>query len=106
VTMKRGEVWWANLPLPAGKRPVLLLSRNAAYAVRSLITIAPITRTARGIPAEVSLGPADGLPRPCEVNCDSIATIPKALLVERISALGPTKLTAVTTAIRFALSLS
>lgn len=104
--MKRGEVWWANLPPPAGRRPVLLLSRNAAYAVRSLITIAPITRTARGILAEVPLGPADGLPRPCVANCDSIATIPKALLVERIAVLGPTKLAAVNAAIRFALFLS
>lgn len=104
--MKRGEVWWANLPPPTGRRPVLLLSRDAAYAVRSLITIAPITRTVRGIPAEVPLGLPDGLPRPCVVNCDSIATISKALLVERIAALGPTKLAAVNAAIRFTLSLS
>jgi mRNA interferase MazF len=103
--MKRGEVWWANLPPPAGKRPVLLLSRNAAYAVRALITIAPITRTVRGIPAEVPLGPADGLPQSCVANCDSIATIPKALLVERITALGPTKLAAVNAATRFALAV-
>jgi mRNA interferase MazF len=66
--VRRGEVWWANLPSPAGRRPVLLLSRNAAYAVRSLVTIAPITRTVRGIPAEVPLRPADGLPQPCVVN--------------------------------------
>jgi mRNA-degrading endonuclease toxin of MazEF toxin-antitoxin module len=26
--MRRGEVWWADLPAPAGKRPVVLLSRN------------------------------------------------------------------------------
>jgi mRNA interferase MazF len=103
--MKRGEVWWADLPPPAGRRPLLLLSRNAAYAVRALITVAPITRTARAIPAEVVLGPADGLPQLCVVNCDSIATIPKALLVERITALGPTKLAAVNAAIRFALAI-
>ena len=103
VTMKRGEVWWANLPPPAGKRPVLLLSRNAAYAVRSLVTVAPTARTVRNIPAEVPLGPADGLPQPCVVNCDSIVTISKALLAERITVLGPVKLAAVNAAIRFAL---
>ncbi|MFI5340883.1 MAG: type II toxin-antitoxin system PemK/MazF family toxin [Candidatus Methylomirabilales bacterium] len=103
--MKRGEVWWASLPPPAGRRPVLLLSRNSAYAVRSLITIAPSTRTVRDIPVEVPLGPADGLPRPCVVNCDSIATISKAMLTERITLLGPAKLAAVNAAIRFALSL-
>ena len=39
--MRRGEVWWADLPPPAGRRPVLLLSRNEAYAVRQLVTVAP-----------------------------------------------------------------
>lgn len=39
------------------------------------------------------------------VNCDSIGTIPKTLLVERIAALGPTRLTAVNAAIRFALAI-
>jgi len=104
--VRRGEVWWANLPAPAGRRPVLLLSRNAAYAVRSLVTIAPITRTIRGIPAEVPLGLAEGLPHPCVVNCDSITTIPKDLLSERIVLLRPAKLAAVSAAIRFALSIS
>ena len=103
--MKRGEVWWASLPAPAGRRPVLLLSRNAAYAVRSLVTVAPITRTVRGISTEVPLGPADGLPQPCVVNCDSITTIPKDLLGERIVLVEPTKLAAVNAAIRFALSI-
>ena len=103
--MRRGEVWWADLAQPAGRRPVLLLSRNSAYAVRSLIAIAPIARTVRDIPVEVPLGAADGLPRPCVVNCDSIATIPKVLLTERITVLGPAKLAAVNAAIRFALSI-
>ena len=39
--MKRGEVWWANLPKPVGRRPVVLLSRNAAYPVRASVTVAP-----------------------------------------------------------------
>ena len=33
--MKRGEIWWADLPPPVGRRPVLLLSRDRAYVVRS-----------------------------------------------------------------------
>jgi mRNA interferase MazF len=103
--MKRGETWWANLPPPAGRRPVLLLSRNAVYTVRSLIPIAPVTRSVRGIPAEVPPGPADGLPQPRVADCDSIVTIPKVLLVERIAALGLGRLTAVNAAIRFPLAI-
>jgi len=41
--MRRGEIWWAELPAPGGRRPVLLLSRNEAYVVRQLVTVAPIT---------------------------------------------------------------
>jgi hypothetical protein len=43
--MRRGEVWWAQLPSPAGRRPVVLLSRDTAYRVRSAVTVAPVTRT-------------------------------------------------------------
>lgn len=53
--MQRGEVWWARLPEPVGRRPVLLLSRNAVYAVRASITVAPITTRIRNIPVEVPL---------------------------------------------------
>jgi mRNA interferase MazF len=55
--MRRGEIWWAQLPGPAARRPVLLLTRNAAYAVRTSVTVAPLTTTIREIPVEVSLGP-------------------------------------------------
>ncbi len=53
--MKRGDVMWADLPAPIGRRPVLLLSRDRAYAVRTAITVAFITTTIRNIPAEVKL---------------------------------------------------
>jgi len=47
--MKRGEVWWAELPEPIGHRPVLLLSRNRAYEVRNAVTVAEITQTIRAL---------------------------------------------------------
>ena len=103
--MRRGEVWWADLPPPAGRRPVLLLSRDRAYAVRASVTVAPLTRTVRGIPVEVPLTPADGLPTDCAVNLDDVLTIPKRLLRDRITTLTPTKMQAVAEAITFALDL-
>ena len=103
--MRRGEVWWANLPLPTGHRPVILLSRDEAYAVRDLIIVTPVTTRTRGILTEVRLGPEDGLPRTCVANLDVIYTIPKASLQERITALRPDKLQAVDAAIHFALAL-
>lgn len=103
--MKRGEVWWAELPLPVGKRPVVLLSRDEAYPVRNAITVAEVTRTIRKIPVEVSLGPEDGLPQRCVVNLDTIITIRKDLLIERITLLKSDKIALIEKAIRFALGM-
>jgi len=103
--VKRGEVWWANIPAPIGSRPVVLLSRDVAYEVRDSITVAPITTRIYGIPAEVLLGQADGLPERCVANLDNIATIEKAWLDRYITTLIPEKAAAVNKAIRFALAL-
>ena len=84
---------------------MLLLSRSAAYAVRTLVTIAPITSRIRNIPSEVPIGPEDGLPRRCVVNLDSITTVPKDALSHRLTALHATKVVAVNAAIKYALAL-
>jgi len=103
--MRRGEICWAELSPPIGRRPVLLLSRDTAYRVRTSVTIAIVTRTIRNIPVEVPLGLEDGMPTLCAVNLDNILTIPKSKLTERITTLSADKLTAVTKAIIFALDL-
>ena len=103
--MRRGEVWWADLGPPSGKRPVVLLSREEAYAVRTAVSVAPLTRMIRNIPVEVPLDEKDGLPKPCVVNLDSIVTIPRRLLVSRITSLSADKLRLIREAIRFALNL-
>ena len=104
--MHRGEVRWAELPSPIGRRPVLLLSRDAAYSVRTSVTVAIVTRTIRNIPVEVLLGLSDGMSAKCVVNLDDILTIPKSRLTERITQLSPDKMTAVAKAIVFALDLN
>jgi mRNA interferase MazF len=103
--MRRGEVWWAELPAPAGARPVVLLSRNEAYSIRDLVTVAPVTTRIRKIPTEVSLGTQDGMPKACVINLDTVTTIPKRLLSRRITVLGPAKLLAVDNAILFSLGI-
>lgn len=103
--MKRGEVWWASLPAPIGKRPVVLLSRDEAYAVRNAVTVAEVTRTIRGIPVEVPLGPEDELPARCAANLDTIMTIRKELLTKRIALLRNEKMAEIQKAVKFALDL-
>ena len=104
--MRRGEVWWANLPAPVGRRPVVLLSRDAAYSVRNAVTVAEITSTIRNIPVEVSLDQAAGLPKKCVINLDTIATIPKACLDTKITTLDQEKIKETNEAIKYALALS
>jgi mRNA interferase MazF len=104
--VRRGEVWWADLRKPVGRRPVLLLSRDSAYRVRRSVTVTPLTRTERRIPTEVALDRSDGMSAHCVVNLDDIATIPRSLLGERITLLNADRMRDVAGAIRFALDLS
>ena len=103
--MQRGEIWWADLPPPSGRRPVLLLSRDGAYPIRNFIIMSPLTTRRRGLRTEVNLGPDDGLPRLSVVNLDVIITERKGCLLERIGSLNQTQLHAVEEAIRFALGM-
>jgi mRNA interferase MazF len=84
----------------------VLLSRDAAYRVRTALTVAPVTRTVRDIPVEVPLDRADGFPVRCVVNLDDITTIPKTLVIERISTLSAERMREIDEAVRFALDLS
>lgn len=103
--MRRGDVWWASLPAPIGPRPVVLMSRNAAYSVRSRVTVVLISTRIRGIRTEVRLGPADGLKRVCVANADELLTLPRTAIERRITALSPEKVAAIEDAVRFALAI-
>lgn len=78
----RNEIYWADLGHPAGRRPVCVLTRDAAISVLTSVTCAPITRTIRGIRSEVELGVEHGLPEACVVSCDNVITIPLGALDE------------------------
>ncbi len=71
----RNDIYWADLGPPAGRRPVCVLTRNAAIAVLASVACAPITRTIRGIRSEVKLGVEHGLPEACVISCDNVITI-------------------------------
>ncbi|HZN35001.1 MAG TPA: type II toxin-antitoxin system PemK/MazF family toxin [Pirellulaceae bacterium] len=103
--MTRSEVWWADLPPPLGRRPVLILTRSTAVAARNQVVVAQVTTTVHGLPCEVSLTRADGLPRDCVVNCDVLLTVPKARQTSRIARLSRPKMDAVHQALKFALDI-
>lgn len=103
--MQRGEVWWAELPPPTGRRPLLLISRDQAIQVRELVTVAPLTSTNRHLRVEVPLGPGDGVPKACVVNLDVVTTVHQSALQARITTLSPEKMAAVNDALKFALAI-
>ena len=86
--MRRGEIWWADAP-EVGRRPYLVLTRDAAIPVVNAVLAVPATRTVRGIPTEVPIGPHEGMPEACALTLDNLTAMPKAFFVERISELGP-----------------
>ncbi len=87
--MKQFEIWWAELREPAGRRPVLLLSRNDAYGYLSKFIAVEVTSNIRRIASEVPLGEDEGLPKPCVANCDNIRVVPKVSLTKRAGELAP-----------------
>ncbi len=89
--MKQYEIWWAVLPLPVGRRPVLLLSRTPAYAYLNKVLVAEITTTVRGIPQEVTVGRPEGLPSASVVNLDNLHTVAKSQLRRRAGSLRPSR---------------
>ena len=100
--MKQFEIWWADLPKPAGRRPVLLLSRDDAYSYLNKFVVAEVTTTVRGIPVEIPLGRREGMQKPCVVNCDNLRTVPRQALGEKIAKLGESRIPEVKRAVGYA----
>jgi mRNA interferase MazF len=83
----RGELWWCELP-DLGRRPVVVLSRDAAIPRLRRALVAPCTTTIRGLPSEVVLEPGDDpIRRRSAVNLDSVESVSVAVLVERMGRL-------------------
>lgn len=81
------DVWWASLPDPVGRRPLLLLGRASSFAYLTRILAVEVTTTVRGIPQEIALGKREGLATACVANLDAMRTVPRASLRSRAGAL-------------------
>jgi mRNA interferase MazF len=99
----QGDVYWYPISGPDKRRPVLILTRISAIPFLSSVTVAPITKTVRSIPTEVELNQADGLFTNCAVNLDNIQTVQKAKIGTFITHLSSQRMSAVRTAVEFAL---
>lgn len=84
----RGEVWWCELA-HVSRRPVVVLSRDAAIPRLRRALVAPCTTTIRGLASEVQLVPGeDPIPLESAVNLDSVESVSVGTLTERLGSLG------------------
>jgi mRNA interferase MazF len=102
----RGEIWSFRFAAPDKQRPVLLLTRSDMIPVLDTVTVAPITRTRRGVASEVEVGAECGLKERSAVNLHHVVTIPRAGLRRRIGVVPPDVMDAVRDALLFALGWS
>jgi mRNA interferase MazF len=96
-------VRWYAFARPDEKRPVVVLTRDSVLEYLGEATVAPITRTVRGIPSEVPLGPDDGMPEPCAVNLDHVQTVARGRLGALVTTLSTQRMAEVREALLFAL---
>ncbi|MGH9261268.1 MAG: type II toxin-antitoxin system PemK/MazF family toxin [Acidimicrobiales bacterium] len=89
--VSRGEVRWYDHP-DAGRRPFLILTRDAALPVLNQIVAVACTRRRRSIPTEVALDESDGMPSPCVATLDNIYLVRPRLCADRITVLGPERM--------------
>ncbi len=99
---RRGELWWCEPP-EIGRRPVVVLSRDAAIPRLRRVLVAPCTTTIRGLASEVVLEPGDDpVPRETAVNLDSVESVSVGLLVERLGRLSDSRMREVCAALAVA----
>lgn len=100
----RGEVWWCELP-DIGRRPVVVLTRDAAIPRLGRTLVAPCTTTIRGLPSEVALAPGvDPIPRRSAVNLDSVESVSVGVLVDRLGRLSDDRMVEVCSALAVAVA--
>lgn len=100
--MNRGDVWLAEVGRKP--RPVLVLTRDAVIDVRSLVTVAEISTSTRGLAAEVEIDHVlVGLERESVVNCDGLHTIPQAMLRTHVGEVDEETLARVCSAVSYSI---
>ncbi|MDE0233095.1 MAG: type II toxin-antitoxin system PemK/MazF family toxin [bacterium] len=77
---RRGEVYWADLPPPHGRRPVLIVSNNAGNRTSNFVLAAPITTRPRAYPYSETVALDPDAPVDGTVVCSNLTSIPKTLL--------------------------
>ena len=96
MVIGRGEVWWADLPPPAGsgpgfRRPVVIVQGDALNRSRiATVVCVPLTSNQRwaGAPGNTLLtSRVTGLPKDSVANVSQVVALDKAVLEQRVGKL-------------------
>jgi mRNA interferase MazF len=113
--MKRGEIWWASLPPPAGsspgyRRPVLIVSNDSFNRSRIATVVAAVVTTNLRLadaPGNVQVASrGTGLPKPSVVNVSQVVTLDRTMLTTRAGRLGLSQMALVDRGLQLALGLT
>lgn len=99
----RGGVYLMEHPA-WGRRPVLVLTRQAAIPVLKQVTVASISSQIRGIPTEVVLDEQNGMARRRAVSLDNLGEVSQALLIDHLTTLDEGRMGEVCHALNIAVS--
>lgn len=112
--MKRGELWWASLPVPTGsgpgyRRPAVVLQANQFNESRIATVVVAVVTSNLALaeaPGNVRLSKTDsGLPRPSVVNLSQLIAIDRRRLTARVRALPVDVMQSVDEGLRLVLAL-
>lgn len=104
--VRRGELYWADLPSPAGRRPVLVVLREAAITRTGRVVVAPVSSNIRRLDSELAVGHREGLPYESVAQCDGLQAIDRRFIEPRpLGRIGADKLQALDGALRYALAV-
>jgi mRNA interferase MazF len=99
----RGDIRLYHFAPPDKKRPVVVITRNSAIDYLTVVTVAPVTSTIRGVPSEVVLDIEDGMKSRCAVNLHNAVTVAKQRLGARLAQLNSQRMAELCGALRFSL---
>jgi mRNA interferase MazF len=102
----RGDVRLYEFAPPDKRRPVVVLTRDAAIPYLTMVTVAPITSTIRGVPSEVMLGEEDGMKNVCAVNLHNTLTVVQSRIGRRVAQLNQARMAQICAALQFSLGCS
>lgn len=114
MVISRGELWWADLPEPAGSgsgysRPVLIVQsdflNNSRLGAVTVLTLTTNLRLAQ-VPGNILLTMRQSkLPKESVIVASQVNAIDRSFLRRRVSSLSPAMMKIVDEGLRLALSL-